>query len=225
MRYIHRKEDEILPIEFTNWLTSDKDRKDKIAKDIADENLSGKQLWAFFKNEGNTAYEALKKHLVEVQGYICCYCGQRIESDNHTAIEHLQPKSLFKSKIFDYGNLLASCKGGSCDKIHKVKEGEMLVSIAEDYGVDVEHLEDVYVNIHNVKSLDIENLNVGDRIVIFPLVDKKSQHCDLKKGNKEIEINPLQEDCTDYFSYNNLDGKIVVTTIVLPRFQTTNFDF
>ncbi len=216
MRYIKRAKDETLPVEFTNWLTSDKNEK-KIETDIADEHVTGKQLWSFFRDDGTVAYEALKKHLVEVQGFICCYCGQRIENDMHTAVEHLQPKSIFKSKIFDYNNLLASCKGGSSNKIHTVQEGETLLSIAEDYKIDIEHLVDVYVHADELqlfgKKYDIENLSVGDRIVIIPLVDEKSQHCDIKKGKNEIAINPLQKDCTDYFTYNVFNGKIIISDL------------
>lgn len=213
MRYIHKPKNALLPVEFTKWLTSN---KKKIEDDIADENVKGAELWAFFRNDGNTAYNALKNHIVKEQGCICCYCGQRIENDRHTAIEHLQPKSCYKNKTFNYKNLIASCRGGSVDKIHIVQKGETLLSIEENYEVDIEHLMDVYVNTDELKifrkKYDLENLSVNDRIVIIPLVDKKSQHCDIKKGGKkEIDIHPLQDNCADYFSYNSLDGKIFPT--------------
>ena len=211
MRYIQKTKGD-LPLAFTNWLTSN---KKKIEDDIADKNVKGTELWAFFRDDGNAAYDALKNHLVKEQGYICCYCGQRIENDNHTAIEHLQPKSSYKIKIFDYNNLIASCRGGSSDKIHLVQKGETLLSIAEKYGVDVEHIMEVYVYTDEMKMFrkkhDLENLAVNDRIVIIPSVDKKSQHCDINKGKEVIDIHPLQKSCADHFNYNSSDGKIIST--------------
>lgn len=60
----------------------------------------------------------LREHLVEEQGYICCYCNRAINADHTTKIEHLLPQdqNLYPEKRFDYDNLLASCDGGERDK-------------------------------------------------------------------------------------------------------------
>jgi len=212
MRYIHRNKEDALLEDFKVWLQTN---HKKIKEDIANPEVKGSQIWNFFKNEGNTAYQSLKKHLVETQGYLCCYCGQRIKNDQHTAIEHIKPKSKHKTNIFDYNNLIASCIRGKSNKIHVVQKDETLPQIAEIYGVDIEHLEDVYVNTDELKlfreKYDIENLSTGDRIVIFPIINKKFQHCDLKKGKDEIEITPLQKNCANYFDYNRSNGEIKIT--------------
>ena len=52
----------------------------------------------------------LKKSLLEEQGYICCYCMQRID-ENNMKIEHWRAQSKHPKLKFDYQNLLATCKG------------------------------------------------------------------------------------------------------------------
>jgi uncharacterized protein (TIGR02646 family) len=77
------------------------------------------------------AKRALRDALLEEQGYICCYCGRRIEADDAEQlphggqceeekkapiIEHLRPRSQFPELTFDYHNLLACCLGGQGTK-------------------------------------------------------------------------------------------------------------
>jgi uncharacterized protein (TIGR02646 family) len=51
----------------------------------------------------------LRKILSEEQGFICCYCGQRIIlEDSH--IEHLQPQSTAAHLSLNYDNLFVSCQ-------------------------------------------------------------------------------------------------------------------
>jgi uncharacterized protein (TIGR02646 family) len=50
----------------------------------------------------------LKQSLIEEQGYLCCYCGKRIHSDN-SHIEHFKPQSTNKESELEYNNLLVSC--------------------------------------------------------------------------------------------------------------------
>ena len=50
------------------------------------------------------------KALLQEQGYICCYCGRRIDrSESH--IEHLKPRDRFEKLELEYSNFLASCPG------------------------------------------------------------------------------------------------------------------
>ncbi len=49
--------------------------------------------------------------LMHEQGYICCYCGQRIDSLTSN-IEHFKPRRRFPLLELEYQNLLASCVGG-----------------------------------------------------------------------------------------------------------------
>jgi uncharacterized protein (TIGR02646 family) len=57
------------------------------------------------KNKG------LKQALLEDQGYICCYCMQRIEHKPNTKIEHFKPISKYPEKTLDYNNLFVACNG------------------------------------------------------------------------------------------------------------------
>jgi uncharacterized protein (TIGR02646 family) len=60
--------------------------------------------------------KAVKEALMDEQGYICCYCEQRLtDSDSH--IEHFKPQSDPAVDPLDYGNLLCSCQ-------NQVKKGE-----------------------------------------------------------------------------------------------------
>jgi uncharacterized protein (TIGR02646 family) len=53
--------------------------------------------------------QELRKALSAEQGYICCYCEQRLAPDK-SHIEHLQPKSVAAHLSLDYINLLVSCQ-------------------------------------------------------------------------------------------------------------------
>ena len=195
---------------FVDWLEVN---TEEIEAKIADRDTTGDDLWDFFRDNADE-YDALKTKLIEEQGYICCYCGKRIQNDNSTSIEHVKPKSIYKQETLKFSNLLVSCNGSHKNQIHVIQLSETLLFVAEKYGVDQEYLEDVYVNVDNVKlfgkEYDLENLQIGDRIVVIPFI-KGEQHCDNKKGKKEIDISPLQKDCESKFSYDRLSGKIVKT--------------
>ena len=66
----------------------------------------------------NPKKRELRDHLLKEQGYICCYCNQRIENNPlRTKIEHFYPKDAHKypELMFEYGNLLVACYGGTRD--------------------------------------------------------------------------------------------------------------
>lgn len=64
-----------------------------------------KHMWQF--------RDIFKRSLIREQGYVCCYCGCSIESDDVT-IEHVLPKGnvRYRHLVGEYQNLLVSCKGG-----------------------------------------------------------------------------------------------------------------
>lgn len=88
----------------------------------------------------------LRFSLLEEQGYICCYCMQRIKIDDiqlmnqKMKIEHWQCQDNYPHLQLNYNNLLAACLG-----------------------------------------------NEGKR--------SQEQHCDTKKGNLDIKINPTNKNC------------------------------
>ncbi len=76
------------------------------------------ELLAFRKEGGpNCTYndfpnkDALWTPLLEEQGYLCCYCMQRIDA-REMKIEHLQCQSKHSDSQLKWRNMLASCKGG-----------------------------------------------------------------------------------------------------------------
>jgi len=186
MRYIQKGDE---PIELVNWRNK---HQIDLQNKYKDTNVSGTNLWKFIDNEGkdDTCNKSfLKEILVTEQGHICCYCGQRIESNHKTAIEHLKAKKDNKHLVYNYFNLLASCSGGTAYIFYKIEnEEDTLISIAKQFDVNVEDLEEIWVNDHYLaafgRDLDIENLQIGDRVIIIPKVNKKQQHCDPEKNIK-----------------------------------------
>ncbi len=62
--------------------------------------------------------DELRGVLLAEQGHLCCYCQRRIENVESTVIEHVYPRNgedkvQGKAKMFEYGNLMASCDGGA----------------------------------------------------------------------------------------------------------------
>lgn len=53
--------------------------------------------------------KAVKKALMQEQGYLCCYCERRIDDDD-SHIEHFRPQSHEDVDPLDFGNLLCSCQ-------------------------------------------------------------------------------------------------------------------
>lgn len=72
---------------------------------------------ASWDNFQNPEKKEVKEALLIEQGYLCCYCGVRIENNYLTEIEHIKPKSQCigseESKALDFNNFLASCNGST----------------------------------------------------------------------------------------------------------------
>lgn len=64
---------------------------------------------------------ALRKRLLEDQGYICCYCGRSIEDDENTKIEHIKCQKNYEHLALNFDNMLASCDGGDKDRSDRVR--------------------------------------------------------------------------------------------------------
>ncbi len=57
---------------------------------------------------------ALQEGLCKEQGYICCYCMQRIEpTGTKMHVEHFRSQDSFKEDKYEYSNMLAACCGNS----------------------------------------------------------------------------------------------------------------
>jgi uncharacterized protein (TIGR02646 family) len=69
--------------------------------------------WAALQNPEKNI---LKESLVKEQGFLCCYCQQRIEVNRHTEIEHIITREECDRRgnealKLEYTNLIASCEG------------------------------------------------------------------------------------------------------------------
>jgi uncharacterized protein (TIGR02646 family) len=74
-----------------------------------------KQIHANYDNYPDK--NELRDYLLAEQGYICCYCMQRIKKET-MKIEHWQPQSKYPEKQLDYQNLLAACRGNEGEPKH-----------------------------------------------------------------------------------------------------------
>ena len=64
-------------------------------------------------------WELTRLSLTDEQGYICCYCGQRITGFQGTQIEHIFAKgtAAYQKMQLDYEtNLIACCDGGKYER-------------------------------------------------------------------------------------------------------------
>lgn len=216
MKYINKYQ--IISEEFrqylSEWLL---DNEKELLNMYQDKTITGTDVWKYIDNDNRTDEvnkKKLKEILLKEQGYICCYCGQRVEETN-SHIEHVRPKKENKHLTYEYYHLLISCDGASENIIHFVKnEQETKENIASFYGVEVEYLEELYVNDTNFefikKVYDLDNLKIDDKVWIFKAVKGKQQlHCGVKKDKNDIPLCPLNEFIESYFVYNASDGKIV----------------
>lgn len=68
--------------------------------------------------KGKRRYKETKQSLLEEQGYICCYCGRRIDYEG-SQIEHIFSKgtAAYKKLQLDYEtNMVACCDGGKKER-------------------------------------------------------------------------------------------------------------
>ena len=70
--------------------------------------------------------KSLKERLLEDQGFICCYCGCRINNDGDTKIEHIKCQKDHEDLALCFDNMLVSCDGGDKDRSNKVKPRHQL---------------------------------------------------------------------------------------------------
>ncbi len=89
MKYIKKSEE---PESFTVW------------KNLANEDWQ--PSWENFSKPQKTY---VRDSLLQEQGFICCYCGRRINTDD-SHLEHLKPRTTYPQSALEYTNILASCQ-------------------------------------------------------------------------------------------------------------------
>lgn len=125
----------------------------RIVKGREPQSLLEHRLKSFADYDNYPDKDELREYLLTEQGYICCYCMQRISVDR-MKIEHWKSQDEYPQFQLDFNNLLGACEGGQGSPNHL-------------------------------------------------------QHCDTKKGNTEITINPLDNhrNCEDLVRYRG-NGEI-----------------
>jgi uncharacterized protein (TIGR02646 family) len=107
------------PSEFEAW----KETYGLTAQELLDNPLlvqEKNKLWG--KLSGKTK-SIVKETLLKEQGFICCYCQQRINFDENTFIEHFIARNAEPSKMFNYDNIFVCCDGGDKDRENQKKQG------------------------------------------------------------------------------------------------------
>ncbi len=87
---------------------------------INKENFTDSNIYEDFKHKTQDGCEAnealnLRRQLLEEQGYICCYCMQRINCKT-SKIEHFKSQEKHRDSQIDYNNLFVACIGGESQK-------------------------------------------------------------------------------------------------------------
>lgn len=84
--------------------------KDGEPEQFADWKAAANDAWQpSYDNLSGAPKQALKQALMREQGFLCCYCEQRlIDADSH--IEHFKPQSDAPADALDFSNLLCSCQ-------------------------------------------------------------------------------------------------------------------
>ena len=227
----------------------------KVLKIVQDQcsrtDLSGNRLWELaagkYDVEGQeiTPKYVLRTHLITQQNGSCCYCGSLLKDDQTTKIEHLNPKKNYRDKVFEYENLFASCSGGIfTENPHIVtEENETIETIAQKFKCTVTFLIEINGDwIENIDGTRQESAFalydwIGNRRLHFAKLKKGTKiyhqhkrffHCDNRKGDKQIKIQPIPTDgllystkpeadknpfvysCANRIIYDEIDGSIVV---------------
>ena len=180
--------------------------------------LSGKQLWKLASKKSKryvvegqkiVPTDVLRTHLITQQNGICCYCGSLLKGDI-TRIEHLNPKSMYRDKVFEYENLFASCSGGAFFKEEYTvdEDDETIDTIAtkekgfKEMGALIKLNGDWIENIDGTRQESVDvfrdtfaKLKKGTKIY-YPRYsrDKDFFHCDNRKGSEQINIQPIPTD-------------------------------
>lgn len=114
---------QVSPTDFEAWKKNKKNRKQDLER-IKNLTLEGLNERRDNLKSKKQVYKNLRISLLEEQGFICCYCQNKISLDlNNVEIEHLIPRSVDGTLAFEYDNLLASCKGGRKNEDEEVTEG------------------------------------------------------------------------------------------------------
>ncbi|TAE02678.1 MAG: hypothetical protein EAZ97_02380 [Bacteroidetes bacterium] len=188
------------PEEFKLW------KKNKLSENWFNEKKPSE--WWQEINKETKVKKALQSALLEEQGHICCYCCRKITNDQaiielqnkdeqnrilQISVEHYQEKvnPNYMKKMFDYDNLLASCKSSSyCNEFRGKQK-----------------IQDLTLNPTKLESMD--------QIEVLYEFDKSKDKKNLVKLTSKNEL--IQHDLDHVLNLNNIDlaqkRKILVVKI------------
>ena len=150
----------------------------------------------------------LRNYLLEEQGFICCYCMNRIQFRN-SKIEHFKPRSLFRVEQLDYNNLFVACLGGqgnspSSQTCDTKKDNDILENIylLRNIEKDIEYKKDGFIFSEN-SHIDIEIneiLNLNYKILQN---NRKQALVELRSNLKDWKIPTLKFNLNKYQNKNS----------------------
>lgn len=225
------------PSVFRYWVAENSTEIDRLGEDTR----SARTLWELLGKtltraerdtqiDPNEVRYALQLSLYEEQGGICCYCGERLRRDwqagkwefSNQSIEHFKGKSLHKTLMFDYANLLLCCKSSS--HFSKYKIGDRYHGVAiQDWDkvaivseLPVEKIIDYRPNQHLKAKGKLEN---GDVIHV-----PNPTHCDDEKSKYDsnpdlLIINPTSDGHLMEQLRYDADGNIRCSSTATPNEQ------
>ena len=115
------------------------------------------------KNDFSEGYDAIHQQLYKEQLGLCCYCCKSLV-DEETRVEHLDCRSKYPKKTYEYDNLLLSCATeNQCDKAKENKALPLTPLMNEcDEEIKINFAGELVGNTHRAK-LAIEILNLNQR--------------------------------------------------------------
>lgn len=154
---------------------------------------------------------ALRQRLLEDQGYICCYCGRRIENDKHTKIEHIKCQERNNELALCFENMLASCDGGEQDRENRVRPKHKVHCDAKKGNDDIpvspldEHIEEylMFFDDGTVKAKDsvgealIRVLGLNAKFLINQRKSALANYSVLPVDNWDLELERLKNRGSD----------------------------
>lgn len=161
-----------------------------------------------YEDSPKNVLDDLRKHLLEEQGYICCYCMNRIEFRN-SKIEHFKPRSKFRAEQLNYSNLFIACLGGqgksSNNQTCDTKKGSDILNhiyLLSKIEKDIEYKKDGVIFSKN-SDIDIELdevLNLNHKIL---QKNRKQAWVELRGNLRDWKISTLKSNLQKYQNKNS----------------------
>lgn len=108
-----KKDNSNIPEDYLNYIKSKQFRRNDLLNG-RNRSLTGREIFKAIKKKSEIFAQFKEKLLID-QGYICCYCNNRVELKK-SSVEHLITIDSDKSLVAEYENLLIACNGGRDEK-------------------------------------------------------------------------------------------------------------